>query len=79
MAKPVLDNVFGPTATTSGFKLELTHFLLVAVLIALLGVWRSVHINGQLAKASLARLEAGEGAAAEDRSAKRASAKAEDK
>jgi len=51
--KPVVDNLFGASATTGGFKVELTHLLLAAVLIALVGIWRTLHINGQLAKAAL--------------------------
>jgi len=41
--KPVVDNIFGG----SSFQVKLEHILLAAIVIVLIGIWRSVHINGQ--------------------------------
>lgn len=41
--KPVVDNIFGGAA----FQVKLEHILLAAIVIVLIGIWRSIHINGQ--------------------------------
>jgi hypothetical protein len=51
--KPYAEMVFGDKAFT-GFKVDLTHLLLAAILIVLIGMWRSQHIANQISKKALA-------------------------
>lgn len=56
LAKPIFENIFGHSAL-SGFKVELIHICLVAILIVMLSMWRSNSISNALIKARLEEKE----------------------
>jgi hypothetical protein len=50
--KPAVESLFGSTLATGGFAVRLEHLLLAAILIVLLGIWRSIAIQTEAIKAS---------------------------
>jgi uncharacterized membrane protein len=54
-AKPFVDAIFGANIPSP----DLQHFLLAAILIVLIGVWRTVHIQNQIAAEQLDIARAG--------------------
>lgn len=58
MLRPLVTSLFG----TTHFKVDLTHLVLVAALMVLIGIWRSLHVQTQLLQQAAAR----EGAAEKD-------------
>jgi hypothetical protein len=50
--KPAVENLFGSNLSSGGFSVRLEHLLLCAILIVLLGIWRSIAIQTEAVKAS---------------------------
>jgi hypothetical protein len=53
--KPLFDHIFGASATSSGLSFKLEHLILMGILMAVIGLWRSVHIQTEVLKAAAAK------------------------